>query len=53
MRGPRRRNPRCCAILGIAALVGAIICMSFFSLKAMLFTIAVLLIVLGIFLLRL
>lgn len=53
MRGPRRRCPKYCAILGIAALVGAVICISFFSLKAMLFTIAVLLIVLGIFLLRL
>ncbi len=52
MRRPGRRNPKCGALLGIAALVGAVICISFFSLKAMLFTIAVLLIVLGIYWLR-
>lgn len=54
MRCPRRRkNPKGCIILGIAALFGAVLCISFFSVKAMLLTIAVLLIVLGIFLLRL
>ncbi len=52
-RPPKRRNPGACVILGIAALCGAVLCISFFSVKAMLFTIAILLIVLGIFLLRL
>lgn len=53
MRHPGKHNPKCGLLLGIAALVGAVICISFFSIKAMLFTIAVLLIVLGIYLLRL
>ncbi|MCM1166553.1 MAG: hypothetical protein NC299_00935 [Lachnospiraceae bacterium] len=57
MRGPKRRRKRCGAgagaVLAIAAFLGAVMCLSFFSLKVMLFVIAVLLIVLGIFLLRL
>ncbi|MDE7362438.1 MAG: hypothetical protein K2N38_10950 [Oscillospiraceae bacterium] len=57
MRGPRRRKRRCGAgtglVLAIAAFLGAIMCLSFFSIKVMLFVIAILLIVLGIFLLKL
>lgn len=58
MRGPRRRKRRRCGAgtglaLAIAAFLGALMCLSFFSFKVMLFVIAVLLIVLGIFLLRL
>lgn len=55
MRGPRRRRKKCGvgAVLAIAAFLGALMCLSFFSFKVMLFVIAVLLIVLGIFLLRL
>ncbi|MBD5384379.1 MAG: hypothetical protein HDR72_05215 [Ruminococcaceae bacterium] len=57
MRGPKRRKKRCGAgvgvVLAIAAFLGALMCLSFFSLKVMLFVIAVLLIVLGIFLLKL
>ena len=57
MRGPKRRKRRRCVgtgvVLAIAAFLGAIMCLSFFSFKVMLFVIAVLLIVLGIFLLRL
>lgn len=58
MRGPKRRKRgRCGAgtgiVLAIAAFLGAIMCLSFFSFKVMLFVIAILLIVLGIFLLRL
>lgn len=55
MRGPRRRRKKCGtgAVLAIAAFLGAVMCLSFFSFKVMLFVIAVLLIVLGIFLLKL
>ncbi len=54
MRGPRRRGKRCPrAAFAAAAFLGAIMCLSFFSLKVMLFVIAVLLIVLGICLLKL
>lgn len=56
MRGPRRRKRGRCglgAVLAIAAFLGAVMCLSFFSIKVMLFVIAVLLIVLGIFLLKL
>ncbi len=58
MRGPRRRKRRRCGagtgvVLAIAAFLGALMCLSFFSFKVMLFVIAVLLIVLGIFLLKL
>ena len=42
-----------CVVMAIAAFLGALMCLSFFSLRAMLFVIAVLLIVLGIFLLKL
>lgn len=52
-RGRRRKNRGTGIVLAIAAFLGAIMCLSFFSLKVMLFVIAVLLIVLGIFLLKL
>lgn len=52
-RKPRRHNRSKAGLcLAAAAFLGAIMCISFFSLKVMLFVIAVLLIVLGIFLLR-
>lgn len=56
MRGPRRRKNKHCNFgwaLALAAFIGAIMCLSFFSLRVMLFVIAILLIVLGIFLLKL
>ena len=54
MRGPKRRKGCTTGvILAIAAFLGAVMCISFFSVKVLLVTIAVLLIVLGIFLLRL
>ncbi len=54
MRRPRKRKNRggICVILAVAAFFGAIMCISFFSLKVLLFAVAVLLIVIGIFLLR-
>lgn len=54
-RNNRRRNkrPNIGIILAAAAFLGALMCLSFFSLRVMLFVIAVLLIVLGIFLLKL
>ena len=55
MRHPRRRKNKHCIglVLAVAAFLGAVMCLSFFSLRVMLFVIAVLLIVLGIFLLKL
>ncbi len=56
MRGPKRRRNKhhgIGAALAVAAFLGAVMCLSFFSLRVMLFVIAVLLIVLGIFLLKL
>mgnify|MGYP006907952243 FL=1 len=50
-RGPKRGH-RGGACLAAAAFLGAVMCISLFSLKVMLFVIAILLIVLGIFLLR-
>lgn len=47
------KHPGVGLILAIAAFLGAVMCLSFFSLRVMLFVIAVLLIVLGIFLLKL
>lgn len=51
----KKRNRSCSAgvLLAIAAFLGAVMCISFFSVKVLLIAIAVLLIVLGIFLLRL
>ncbi|MCH5203342.1 MAG: hypothetical protein J1F03_01275 [Oscillospiraceae bacterium] len=57
MRCPKKRKRKngvkTAAILAVAAFVGAILCISLFSFKVMLFIIAILLIVLGIFLLKL
>ncbi len=55
MRRPRKRKSRSGIgiVLAVAAFLGAIMCISFFSLKVLLFAVAVLLIVIGIFLLRL
>lgn len=47
------KHPSAGLFLAIAAFLGAVMCLSFFSLRVMLFVIAVLLIVLGIFLLKL
>ncbi len=41
------------AVLAIVAFLGALMCVSFFSIKVLLLVVAVLLIVIGIFLLRL
>ena len=51
---PRKRKRRCGigAALAVAAFFGAVMCISFFSLKVLLFAVAFLLIVIGIFLLR-
>ena len=55
MRHPKKRKNKCGIglALAVAAFLGAVMCLSFFSLRVMLFVIAVLLIVLGIFLLKL
>lgn len=57
MRCPKRRKRgnggKIGLILAAAAFLGAIMCISLFSFKVMLFIIAILLIVLGIFLLKL
>lgn len=55
MRKPRKRKGRCSigAALAVIAFFGALMCISFFSLKVLLFAVAFLLIVLGIFLLKL
>ena len=54
MRCPKKRKHKrgIGLALAVAAFIGAIMCLSFFSLRVMLFVIAVLLIVLGIFLLK-
>ncbi len=52
---PSRRRGGCCKIgvvLALAAFLGALMCLSFFSVKFLIFAVAVLLIVLGIFLLK-
>ncbi|MDE7228893.1 MAG: hypothetical protein K2N56_00300 [Oscillospiraceae bacterium] len=55
MRCPRKRRNKhhnIGPLLAAAAFLGAVMCLSFFSLRVMLFVIAILLIVLGIFLLK-
>ncbi len=53
MRKPRRRkHGGICAALAVAAFFGAVMCISFFSIKVLLCAVAVLFIVLGIFLLK-
>ena len=49
---PRRGGGRAGACLAAAAFLGAVMCISFFSLKVTLFVIAVLLIAVGVYLLR-
>ncbi len=51
-RKKRRRDHKSGICLAAAAFLGAVMCISFFSIKVMLIIIAVLLIVLGIFLLK-
>ena len=52
-RGPKRRKGcRPGVALAVVAFCGALMCLSFFSVKLLLYILAVLLIVLGIFLLR-
>ncbi len=52
-RDPKRRKGcRPGVALAVVAFCGALMCLSFFSVKLLLFILAVLLIVLGIFLLR-
>lgn len=54
MRKPKkRRNCGIGAALALAAFCGAVMCVSFFSVKVLLLAVAVLLIILGIFLLKL
>ena len=54
MRRPRRRkkNGGLGVILAVAAFLAALMCISFFSIKVLLFTVAAVLIVSGIFLLK-
>lgn len=52
-KGRKHKHPGTGIILALAAFLGAVMCLSFFSLRVMLFVIAILLIVLGIFLLKL
>lgn len=52
-KSKRRRKSGSGAFLAIAAFLGAVMCISFFSVKVLLFAVAVLFIVLGIFLLKL
>lgn len=51
----KKRNRGCSAgvLLAIAAFLGALMCISFFSVKVLLAAVAVLLIIIGVFLLRL
>ena len=51
-RPGKRRGCKPAAVLAIVAFLGALMCISFFSVKVLLFTVAILLIVLGIFLLK-
>ena len=54
LRRPNKRKRRCGldAALAVAAFFGAVMCISFFSLKVLLFAVAFLLIVIGVFLLK-
>lgn len=54
MKRPRRRRKKCNfgIILAVAAFLAALMCISFFSIKVLLFTVAAVLIVSGIFLLK-
>ena len=52
MRKPKRKRCVTGAVLAAAAFFGAIMCISFFSVKVLLFAVAALLIIIGIFLLK-
>lgn len=54
MRRPRKRRRNCGtgALLAVAAFLAALMCISFFSLKVLLFTVAAVLIISGIFLMK-
>ncbi len=52
MRHKKNSNISICAVLAIAAFLGALMCVSFFSIKVLLIVVAVLLIIIGIFLLK-
>ncbi len=51
-RGRKHRSGRC-ATFALIAFFGAVMCVAFFSLKFLLFIVALLFIVLGLFLIRL
>lgn len=51
-RGRKHRGGRC-ATFALIAFFGAVMCVAFFSLKFLLFIVALLFIVLGLFLIRL
>lgn len=52
MRRPKRKRCVTGAVLAAAAFFGAVMCISFFSVKVLLFAVAALLIIIGIFLLK-
>lgn len=52
-RHQRRHGCRIGAVLAIVAFLGALMCISFFSVKVLLTVVAILLIVIGIYLMRL
>ena len=54
MRRPRKRRRNCGTgvLLAVAAFLAALMCISFFSLKVLLFTVAAVLIISGIFLMK-
>ena len=52
-RHKRRRGCGIGGLLALAAFFGAVMCISFFSVKILLFAVAVIFIVLGIFLIKL
>ncbi len=52
-RQKRHRGGGLCALLALAAFFGAVMCISFFSVKFLLCAVAIIFIVLGLFLLKL
>ncbi len=53
MRRRRKNRGGRCATLALIAFFGALMCIAFFSLKFLLFVVALLFIILGLFLIRL
>lgn len=53
MRKPGKRKSGAGASMALIAFLGALMCIAFFSVKILLFIVAVLLIILGLFLIRL